>query len=168
VNAVLPRWQHRLLGFAATLEFLLGSRLRTWTRSWRASTTDHGGATVTPPSLLELGRKPENQVLDATWGPAQNYLPLCAEDRGFAIAPSAKAERLTDPRGSSERGAYECFCLHRDPGVQAVLRESGSSVARVRKEGQVWRAKATIRTSLTFVGWNNDEGSSECERRRYG
>jgi hypothetical protein len=57
-----------LLGFAATLESLLGPRLRTWIRIWRASTTDHGGATVAPPSLLELYWKPENQVLSAREG----------------------------------------------------------------------------------------------------
>jgi hypothetical protein len=47
----------RLLGFAARIESLCGSRLRTWARSWRASTADHGGATVAPPSHLEFYRK---------------------------------------------------------------------------------------------------------------
>jgi hypothetical protein len=56
-------------------------------------TTVHGCATVAPPSHLEFYRKPETQVVDAPFGPAQNYLPLCAEDRGFAIATSAEAER---------------------------------------------------------------------------
>jgi hypothetical protein len=54
-------------------------------------TTVHGCATVAPPSHLEFYRKPETQVVDAPFGPAQNYLPLCAEDRGFAIATSAEA-----------------------------------------------------------------------------
>jgi hypothetical protein len=43
-----------LLGFAATVGFLFGLRLRTRTRRRRASTTDHGGATMATPSLLEF------------------------------------------------------------------------------------------------------------------
>jgi hypothetical protein len=54
--------------------------------------TDHGGATVAPPSHLEFYRKPENQVLDAPCRPAQSYSPFCAENRRIAIAQSAKSK----------------------------------------------------------------------------
>lgn len=106
--------------FAASIQSLFGLRRRTWTRNWRASTACHGGATVAPPSLLELYRKPENQVLDATCGPAQDYLPLCAEDRGFAIAPSAKVEPSTALSISADQKSLsDAERAHRGPGIRS-------------------------------------------------
>lgn len=79
---MVPRWPHRVISRLAS-SALRGPRLCIS----EGMTTQDGGATVAPPSHLELHRNPRGSDSRST-GRTQNQLPYCAEIQAHAIAPA--------------------------------------------------------------------------------